>query len=147
MLPRLIATFFFFFWPGGEVHVIFFLFRASPAAYGSSQARGQVRAVAASLRHSHSHTRSKPHLCIPHSLCNTRFLTHWAGPGIKPASSWILVRFLTTEPQWELCMCFYLGWVVAYLLSFSGVLLGSRFVFGSHHLSRCLSTTQEILMM
>ena len=29
-------------------------------------------------------------------------LTHGAGPGIKPVSSWILVGFVTTEPQWEL---------------------------------------------
>ena len=39
------------------VHLCFvlcsFLFRASPAAYGSSQARGQIGATAASLHHSH----------------------------------------------------------------------------------------------
>ena len=29
-------------------------------------------------------------------------LTHWARPGIKPASSWLLVRFVTAEPQGEL---------------------------------------------
>ena len=29
-------------------------------------------------------------------------LTHWARSGIKPMSSWILVGFITTEPQWEL---------------------------------------------
>ena len=28
-------------------------------------------------------------------------LTHWVGPRIKPASSGILVEFVTTEPQWE----------------------------------------------
>ena len=39
-----------------------FLFRAAPAAYGSSQARGQVRAAAASLYYSHSNVRSKLHL-------------------------------------------------------------------------------------
>ena len=31
--------------------------------------------------------------------CNTRSLTHRARPGIKPASSWILGRFVTAEPQ------------------------------------------------
>ena len=40
----------------------FGLFRAAPAAYGSSQARGQIRAVAPGLRHSHSNTRFKLHL-------------------------------------------------------------------------------------
>ena len=42
----------------------FFLlfFRAAPVAYGGSQARGPIRATAASLCYSHSNTRSKPHL-------------------------------------------------------------------------------------
>ena len=65
-------------WPVGT-H-IFLLFRATSSAYESSQARGQIRAASSSLHHSHSHTRS---------------LTHWARPGIQPASSWTLVGFLT----------------------------------------------------
>ena len=36
-----------------------FLFRAGPAAYGSSQARSRIRVAAASLHHSHSNVRSK----------------------------------------------------------------------------------------
>ena len=40
----------------------FCLFRAAPAAYGSSQAGGQIGAADAGLRHSHSNTGSKPHL-------------------------------------------------------------------------------------
>ena len=40
----------------------FLLFRAAPVAYGDSQARGQIGAVAAGLHHSHSNTRPKPHL-------------------------------------------------------------------------------------
>ena len=39
-----------------------FLFTAAPAAYGSSQARGQIGAEAASLHHGHSNEGSKPHL-------------------------------------------------------------------------------------
>ena len=47
---------FCFFW-------FFFLrFRATPVAYGGSQARGQIRDTAASLHHSHSNAGSKPHL-------------------------------------------------------------------------------------
>ena len=42
--------------------LFFFFLKAAPEAYGSSQARGQNRAAAASLHHSHSHARSKPHL-------------------------------------------------------------------------------------
>ena len=33
---------------------------------------------------------------------NVGSLTHWVRPGIEPASSWILVRFVTTEPQRKL---------------------------------------------
>ena len=40
----------------------FCLFRAVPVAYGSSQARGLIRAVASSLHHSHSNMGSKPSL-------------------------------------------------------------------------------------
>ena len=53
----------------------FFFLRATPVAHGGSQARGQIGAVA---------------------------LTHWVRPGIKPVSSWILVRFISAEPRWEL---------------------------------------------
>ena len=33
---------------------------------------------------------------------NSGSLTHRARPVMEPASSWILVRFVFTEPQWEL---------------------------------------------
>ena len=39
---------------------IFYSFRAAPVAYGSSQARGRIRATAAGLCHSHSHAGSEP---------------------------------------------------------------------------------------
>ena len=38
------------------------LFRAAPVAYGVSQAKGQIRATAATLRHSHSNAGSEPPL-------------------------------------------------------------------------------------
>ena len=40
----------------------FFLIRATLMAYGSSQARDQIRAAATGLHLSHSHTRWEPHL-------------------------------------------------------------------------------------
>ena len=39
-----------------------FVFRATPEAYGSSEARDHIRAVAVGLHHSHSNTRPKPRL-------------------------------------------------------------------------------------
>ena len=61
---------------------LFLLFRVAPEAYGSSQARGWIRASIAGLQHRHSNTGSKP--CLqptprPHS--NAGSLTLW---GIRP---------------------------------------------------------------
>ena len=64
-----------------------FFFRAAPTACGSSQARGLIGVAAAGLHHSHS---------------NAGCLTHWARPGIEPASSWTLVGFISAAPQQEL---------------------------------------------
>ena len=55
-----------------SVCLSFFL---SGMANGGSQARGQIGAAAASLHHSHSNTRSKPHLW-PTTHSNARSLTH-----------------------------------------------------------------------
>jgi len=55
-LESMFLSFFFFFF-------VFLLFLwAAPAAYGGTQARGQIGAVAASLRQSHSNARSEPRL-------------------------------------------------------------------------------------
>ena len=56
---------------------------------------------------------------------NAGFLTHWAGPGIEPVSSWMLVRFISTEPRWE----FPLNTFFKQLLSTSFVLFFVRFFF------------------
>ena len=34
-------------------------------------------------------------------------LPHWTRPGVKPASSWLLVGFVSTTPQWELPFFFF----------------------------------------
>ena len=74
------------------------LFRTAPVVYGSTQASNwscscqpmpqpqQCRIRDVSVTYTRTH-------------CNTRSLTHWAGPRIEPTSSWILVGFVTTEPQ------------------------------------------------
>jgi len=41
---------------------LFIFSRAAPGAYGGSQARGIIGAVAAGLHHSHSNARSEPFL-------------------------------------------------------------------------------------
>ena len=95
---RISYSFFFF-------AFFFFLFRTTLLAYGGSQARGRIRATAASLHHSHSNVRSP---------------THWARPGIEPVSSWILVRFISAEPRWELQ---HQNFFVEFLFGFSISLL------------------------
>ena len=42
--------------------IIILVFRATLTAYGDFQAKGLIRAVAASLRHNHSNARSEPRL-------------------------------------------------------------------------------------
>ena len=84
--------------------LFFLLCRATPEAYGGFQARGLIGATtAASLHHSSEQQRiqaaSSTHT-IAHS--NAGSLTHWAEPGIEPATSWFLVGFVSTEPRREL---------------------------------------------
>ena len=113
--PPLFFFFFFSFKNIAELHpgtqLCFFLsfflfcllFRAVPAAYRNS--RLEVESELQLLG-----TPTQPQqlgiwasfstYTTAHS--NTGTLTHWSRPGIKPESSWILVKFVTAEPQWEL---------------------------------------------
>ena len=80
-----------------------FIFRVAPVAYVTSQARGRIGAVAAGLHHSHSKAGSEQHLWLTLQLTATPDpLTNWASSGIKPAPSWMLVGFITTEPRQEI---------------------------------------------
>ena len=72
----------------------FFFLGPQSAAYGSSQARGWIEATTWDL----SCTGDLHH----HSSQQCWILTHWAGPGIKPATSWLLVGLVSTVPQSEL---------------------------------------------
>ena len=74
---------------------LFAFSRAPPMAYGGSQARGPVGAVATSLHYSHSNARYKLHLQPTRQLVAMPDpLTHWVRPGIKPKTSWFLVGFV-----------------------------------------------------
>ena len=67
----------------------FFLLVAIPAAYGSSQARGWIRAAAAGLHHSHSNAGPQAaSVTYPAACSSARSFTHWASAGIELASSW-----------------------------------------------------------
>ena len=79
-------------------------FRAALMAYGGSfQARVELELqLPAYTSHSNTAVRDPSHVCgLHHSSQQHRVLTHWVGPGIEPASSWILVMFVTAELQQE----------------------------------------------
>ena len=77
-------------------------------AYGSSQVRGRIRAVAAGLHHSHSN-RGFQIVFVTYTAAQSNFgsLIHWVRPGIGPKSSWILVEVIATKPQQEFPIFFY----------------------------------------
>ena len=59
------------------------------------QARDQIRATAASLCHSHSNHGIRA-MSVTYTTAHGKAgsLIHWARPGFKPTSSWILVGFV-----------------------------------------------------
>ena len=88
-------------------------FRAAPKAYGGSQARGRIEAIATGLRHSHSSAGSE--LCLratAHS--NTGSPIHWARPGIEPTTSGFLVGVVSAMPQQKLQHWHFKSLVVYY---------------------------------
>ena len=75
--------------------IIIWFFRAIPTSYGDSQARGLIGAVTDDLRHNHS---------------NAGLLIHWTSPGIEPASSRMLVRFVNHRATtWTLAGNYWYG--------------------------------------
>ena len=95
LVPRFPFWFFFFLF-FFFLSFVFCLFRAALSAYGGSQTRGQIGAIAAGLRHSYNNASSEQATPVTYATAhsNSRSLTHWERPGIEPASSWILVRFV-----------------------------------------------------
>ena len=77
---------------------IFFLFTATPTAYGSSWARGQIRAA------SEAYAITRATLVV--ACGNARSLIHGPRPGIEPTSSPTLCRVLNLmshkEDSWRI---------------------------------------------
>ena len=109
------------------VFILFFcLFRTLPRAYGSFQARGQIGAVAVSLSQPEQHQIWAAPATYTTAHGKAGFLIHRARPGIQSVSSWMLVKFVSAEPQQELCpfsnqflflFCYWVVWVF-YILWF-----------------------------
>ena len=68
--PKVLFCFIYLF-----VYLFIYLFRAGPTAYGSSQARGQIRAAVVGLYHSHGNLGSEPRLPpIPQPMATPQIL-------------------------------------------------------------------------
>ena len=67
--------------------------------WGSSQSRGQIRAVA--LAYTTATAMPYPGSSVTYTTAhlNAGSPTHWSRPGIESEFSWILVRFVSTEPH------------------------------------------------
>ena len=63
------------------------------------QAKVQIGAAGASLPQPQQHGIQATSTTYTTACGNAGSLTHWARPGIEPASLWVLVRCVTTEPQ------------------------------------------------
>ena len=97
--------FFFFF--------VFVFSRATPVAHGGFQARGPIGAAPACLGHSHSNLGSEPPVTYTTARSHARSLTHWARPGMEPATSWFLVG--TGTPSGALWIwSFFKKWSVSF---------------------------------
>ena len=73
----------------------FCLFRATPVAYGGPQARG-LNQSCSSQPTPHPQQHGIPAESQTYTAAHSKAgsLTHRARPGIKPMSSWMLVRFV-----------------------------------------------------
>ena len=81
---------------------VLLFFRAAPVAYGYFQARGRIRAAAASYP---NHSNAGSELCLrptPQLMAMLDPQPTKQGQGSNPHPQGPLVGFITTEPQWEL---------------------------------------------
>jgi len=84
----------------------FLLLKATPEAYRGSQARRQIRAAAgatAKATVTATATWNPSRVCnLHHSSWQCQILNPLSKAGDQTCTSWILVRFVSAEPRWEL---------------------------------------------
>ena len=98
MLLQMALFFSFFF---------FFLFRAAFASYGNPRLGVHLELQLLAYTQPQQCGIRAESLTYTTAHGNARSLTYWVWPGIEPVSSWILVRFVTNEPQQELPILFF----------------------------------------
>ena len=88
---------------GSSIFFFLSLLGAHLRHMGSSQIRGQIGAVVASLHHSHSNVGSEPpSVTYTTAHDNTDPQPTERGQGLQSASSWMLVGVISSVPQQEL---------------------------------------------
>ena len=70
--------------------------------FRGSQARGQIRATAAGLCHSHGNAGSELHVWTRYSSQQHQILHSLSKARDRTETSWFLVGFISTAPRWEL---------------------------------------------
>ena len=109
-----------------NTYIVFCLFRAAPAAYGGSQAKGQIGAVTAGLHHSRSNTESEPRLWPLPQITAMPDLGHaQQGQGSNPHPHGYQSGSLTTEPWRELLK--YISLCTLFREVYSGEITEQRF--------------------
>ena len=78
----------------GEIY-LFFLLRASHAAYGIPRLGVEMELTLQAYTTAIATPEPSTSVTYTTAHYNARSLSYWTRPGIKPASSWILVGFLT----------------------------------------------------
>ena len=124
------------------------LFRATPFAYGNSQARGWLRTTAAGLHHGYSNVGSQPCLWPTPQLRATLD----SQPSEKGKEwtwySQILVRLVSTGPQWELplilfCFVFESAYFLVSVYHWTIISqISKNFISWNHPLGCCMTVTK-----
>ena len=85
--------------PGISFFLSFLLFRATPMAYGGSQASSIQNYSCWPMPQPQPHQIWATSVTYTTAHGDAGSITHWARPGIEPKTSWFLVRFIYAVPQ------------------------------------------------
>ena len=84
---------------------LFCLFRATPVAYGKSQARGWIGATLLAYTRTTA-MRDPSHICDLHHTSQQHWILNPLSEARDRTPSWMLVEFVSAAPQWEFPHCF-----------------------------------------
>ena len=118
LMARFLVWFFFCF----VLFFFFFLFRLAPVAYGRSQARTNWSYSCWPIPQPQQCGIRAASVTYTTARRNTGSSTQRVRPGIEPTSLWILVRFISTEPQQDLQISFFYGRIIFHCINIPHIL-------------------------